>query len=172
MENLCVLYFFDVVHCNFVLLEMATTERPLFQLYCSLWLKVLKCNTNIPKTKSILIQKYFLQCLTIFLLFIWYNKGALSAMKKKLRLNGIVLGQFFEMLTQIEEFKQKINCFKPRGQSFSHLAEVLAGCTLCFQGSFDGILGHYVHILAYFLLYAIGAQPNCCYGLNSILTKF
>ena len=106
MENLCVLYFFDVVHCNFVLLEMATTERPLFQLYCSLWPKVLKCNTNIPKTKSILMQKYFLQCLTIFLLFIWYNKGALSAMKKKLRLNGIVLGQFFEMLTQIEELKQ------------------------------------------------------------------
>ena len=27
-------------------------------------------------------------------------------MKKKLRLNGIVLGQFFEMLTQIEELKQ------------------------------------------------------------------
>ena len=135
MENLCVLYFFDVVHCNFVLLEMATTERPLFQLYCSLWPKVLKCNTNIPKTKSILMQKYFLQCLTIFLLFIWYNKGALSAMKKKLRLNGIVLGQFFEMLTQIEELKQ-YKLLQTKGPIFLPLGRGVDRMHTLFSGKF------------------------------------
>ena len=133
MENLCVLYFFDVVHCNFVLLEMATIERPLFQLYCSPWLKVLKCNTNIPKTKSILIQSIFFNVWLYFYYSYGITREHYQLWKKKLRLNGIVLGQFFEMLTQIEELKQykllqtKGPIFLPLGRGVDRMHTLISG---------------------------------------------
>ena len=82
-----------------------------------------------------------------------------------------MLGQCFEMLKLNDWLKQNINCFKPR-----------ANLSLTWPRSWQDAHSVFkkvwwysralLHILAYFLLYANGTQPNCSYGLNRIVKKF